>query len=75
MTFGKRDDVEYQRVAEPRERGQRVVDLCDAVIDRLRFDAGVRLDPDDARVAIFETLAHALFGDGTPIDVPTLRRG
>ena len=57
----------------PQERGQHVVDLCDAVICRL-FAANHRVDPNEARVAIFDTLADALYGYGTPIDIPTLRR-
>lgn len=57
--------------ARARFRGERVAHLADAVINALRA-SGSQLDPDEARVTIYHTIADALYGDAA-IDIPTLR--
>jgi len=54
-------------------RGVRVLDIVDAVISQLAAN-GMGVNRDDARVAIFETIADALYGATTPVDIPPLRR-
>ncbi len=52
-------------------RGQRVADLADSLITEL-IAAGIQLDRNDARVAMYHVLVDALYA-GAAIDIPTLR--